>query len=46
MMLKTEIMFTTSEANMEIFKISFSKLGSLNLLKMLNLRGWGSIPRT
>lgn len=35
MMLKTEIMFTTSEAKME-----FSKLGSVNLLKMLNLRGW------
>lgn len=34
-MLKTEIMFTTSEAKME-----FSKLGSLNLLKMLNLRDW------
>lgn len=34
-MLKTKIMFTASEAKME-----FSKLGSLNLLKMLNLRGW------
>lgn len=37
-MLKTEIMFTTSEA-----KIEFSKLRSLNLLKMLNLRGWGIV---